>query len=68
MGVGPQTEDQWRLAEALALEKLHGDDAPGFIAERIGSLAVAGDYAGVERMHEIASAFEKLMTRWRPLN
>jgi hypothetical protein len=28
----------WRLAEALAIQKRHGDEAPRWIAERLGAL------------------------------
>ena len=42
------TPDQERWAEALAVERMHGDDSPRFIAERIGELAIAGDWKGVE--------------------
>ena len=57
------TPDQFRWAEALALEKLHGDAAPRFVAERIGALALAGDVAGVERLRQIADRLEALMCR-----
>lgn len=55
------TADQERLAEALAVQRLHGPDGPRWIAERIGSLAVAGDAAGVERFRAIAAAYERLL-------
>lgn len=53
------TPDQFCWAEALSLEKLHGDAAPHFVAERIGALALAGDAAGVERFLQL----EALMCR-----
>jgi hypothetical protein len=59
---GPRTEDEWRWAEALALEKLHGSDAPRWIAERIGTLALAGDESGVERLQEIAQRLDQMLT------
>lgn len=51
----------WRLAEALAIQKQHGDDAPRWIAERIGALALAGDAEGVERLKAIAVRLSDLM-------
>lgn len=51
----------WRLAEALAIQKLHGDDAPRWIAERIGALALAGDADGVARFQAIAGRMDELM-------
>lgn len=58
---GPFTDDQWRWAEALAIEKAHGARAAVFVAERIGALAVAGDEAGVERMKQIATRLDQLL-------
>jgi hypothetical protein len=57
------TPDQFRWAEALALEKLHGDAAPHFVAERIGALTLAGDAAGVERLSQIADRLDALTCR-----
>ena len=54
------TPDQERWAEALAIEKMKGADAPVFIAERIGALALAGDAAGVERFRAIAARYAQL--------
>lgn len=54
------TPDQERWAEALAIERLHGDRAPVWIAERIGALALAGDAAGVERFRQIAKRLDEL--------
>jgi hypothetical protein len=51
----------WRLAEALQIQKLYGEDAARWIAERIGALAIAGDAAGVERLTEIAARLETLL-------
>ena len=59
------TPDQERWAEALAIERLHGDRAPVWIAERIGALALAGDAAGVERFREIAKRMEELRRHGR---
>ncbi len=54
------TPDQERWAEALAIERLHGDRAPVWVAERIGALALAGDAAGVERFQQIAKRLGEL--------
>jgi hypothetical protein len=55
--------DQFRWAEALALKTLHGDAAPRFVAERIGTLALTNDTARVERLRRIAGRIEALMCR-----
>ena len=60
------TPDQERWAEALAVEKQHGSDAPRWIAERIGALASAGDTVGIERFREIAARLDQLLPRPRP--
>ncbi|MGN6538029.1 MAG: DUF6961 family protein [Mesorhizobium sp.] len=52
--------DQERWAEALAVERQHGDDAPRLIAERIGELALVGDMDGVLRWREIASKLDEI--------
>jgi len=57
------TPDQFRWAEALALENLYGDAALRFVAERIRALALSGDTAGVERLRRIADRLEALMYR-----
>ena len=54
------TPDQERWAEALAIEKMHGERAPMWIAERLGALALEGNYAGIERMMEIAERLDQL--------
>ena len=53
----PETE---RWAEALAVERMHGDGASAFIAERVATLARAGDGAGVTRWLEIAACLDGL--------
>lgn len=55
----------WRLAEALAIQKRYGDSAPRWIAERLGALALAGDVEGVERFKAIAARLNDLMTASR---
>lgn len=54
------TPDQERWFEALAIERRYGADAPRWIAERIGALALAGDRAGVERMKLLAGLLDQL--------
>lgn len=51
----------WRLAEAWAIQRLHGDGAPRWVAERIGALALAGDADGVARFQAIAARIDELM-------
>lgn len=59
------TDDQFRWAEALQIEKMHGADAPRWIAGRIAALAVAGDAAGVERFLAIAERMDQLIAGTR---
>lgn len=51
----------WRMAEALAIQKLHGDDAASWTAERVDALALAGDAAAVERFTAIAGRLDDLL-------
>ena len=55
------TPDQEHWAEALAIERLHGADAPRWIAERIGALVLAGDNAGIMRFREIATRYDQML-------
>lgn len=55
------TELDWRLAEALQVQKMHGDRAPLWIANRIGELIEAGDNDGAKRWLEIATVLSELM-------
>lgn len=57
------TPDQFHWAEALALEKLHGDAAPPFVGEGIGALTLAGDAVGVEQLSQIADGLDALICR-----
>lgn len=57
------TPDQERWAEALAIERLHGERAALWIAERIGALALAGDADGVVRFKQIAAKLETLQCK-----
>jgi hypothetical protein len=50
-----------RWAEALAVERQHGPDAEQFIPERVRTLALAGDEAGVMRWLDIATRLDQLL-------
>jgi hypothetical protein len=50
-----------RWAEALAVERQHGPDAGQFIAERVRTLAQAGEEAGVTRWLDIATRLDQLL-------
>ena len=52
----------WRLAEVLAIHRLHGADAALWLAERRAMLMLAGDAAGTERFGEIAVRLEEILT------
>ncbi|TPG43634.1 hypothetical protein EAH79_02190 [Sphingomonas koreensis] len=54
------TPEEERWAEALSVERRHGGDAARFIAERIGTLALKGDAAGVARWREIAVRLDRM--------
>lgn len=54
------TSEHERWAEALQVERQHGDEAPVFVATRIGVLAAVGDEAGVQRWREIAARLDQL--------
>lgn len=51
----------FRMAKALAIQKMLGEHGPRWIPERIGSLAIAGDTAGVERFQQIAACYQQLI-------
>ena len=55
------TPEQERWAEALFVQRVHGERAPLHVAERIGALALAGDANGVERWREIARHLDQLI-------
>lgn len=47
------TEDKWRWAEALQIEKWKGQDARAYVDERIATLGGDGDAAGAERFRAV---------------
>ena len=57
----PSTAIHYREAEAFMVWKAHGERAPVHVAERIGTLALAGDAAGVDRWKAIAASLDGLM-------
>ncbi|EXS68245.1 MULTISPECIES: DUF6961 family protein [unclassified Sphingobium] len=48
-------------AEALAVERQHGANTSDFIAERVRTLALAGDQAGVARWLDVATRLDQLL-------
>ncbi|SNS95665.1 hypothetical protein SAMN06295912_12628 [Sphingomonas laterariae] len=62
------TTDRERFAEALAIDKLHGDRARLFVAQRIGAFALAGDAGGVTRFNAIACRLDVLIAAGRLAN
>lgn len=55
-----ETAEQERWAEALAVERAHGEHARQHIAERVRTLALAGDDQGVRRWREIEARLDRL--------
>lgn len=49
-----------RWIEALTIERIHGDDAPKWVAERIGALVLEGDMDGIARFKEVAARLDQL--------
>lgn len=54
------TPERELWACALHVEREHRDRAPEFIAERVRTLATAGDLLGVKRWQAIAEKFDQL--------
>lgn len=54
------TDEQHLWACALEIERQHGTDAEAVVAERMGALAIAGDWAGVARWKAIATRLNQL--------
>jgi len=55
-----------RWAEALAIERIHGDSARDWLIKRITQLGADGDEAGVARFMEIIDRLDKLAERRTP--
>ncbi|WP_425506463.1 DUF6961 family protein [Sphingomonas xinjiangensis] len=53
------TGEEEPLAEALAVESMHGDDAPDHVYERVKAPAEAGDMAGVKRWMQIGDRLDR---------
>jgi len=60
--------EQERLAEAIAVERVHGDHANEHVNERVNALAEAGDMAGMKRWTEIGEWLERLRRPGGPAN
>jgi hypothetical protein len=60
------TVDEERWAEALTIERIHGDGAVDWIVERMVDLASCGDDAGVARFMEIIDRLDKLQASGAP--
>jgi len=54
----PSDRELW--ACALHIERVHSKHAPAVVAERIGTLALAGDEEGVATWKRIAKRLDKL--------
>ncbi len=50
----------WRLAEALAIQRWQGAGARRWLDGRVAALADAGDQAGVERLSAIRVRLDEL--------
>jgi hypothetical protein len=57
------TPDEERWAEALAIERIHGDAAHEWVIDRITELATDGDRDGVARFLEIIDRLDQLRER-----
>jgi hypothetical protein len=57
------TPERELWACALLVEREHGDGADAYIAERVTTLARAGDIAGLERWQAIADKLDRLRDR-----
>lgn len=61
------TPDQERWAEALQVEKQHGENAALFIISRLQALVAAGDAAGMRRWADIALRYLELVRKGEKL-
>lgn len=57
-GVAASDRDLWELT--LKVERDHGDDAPRYIAERIGAAAAEGDQIGIDLWKAVATRLDQL--------
>ena len=57
----PKNEDEWRWAEALAIDRLHGPNATHWVAAGTGALTLAGDTVGLRRFREIARRLDLML-------
>lgn len=60
--------DEERLAEALAVERIHGERAADHVYDRAKALAEAGDMDGVRRWMEIGDWLDRLQQPDGPTN
>jgi hypothetical protein len=58
-----RSTDEERWAEALAIERIHGDSAHSWVIDRITQLGADRDHAGVARFMEIIDRLDKLAER-----
>ena len=56
------TPEQERWSEAAAVLRMYGNFAPKHVAERVASLAIVGEPAGVDRWMEIARRLDQMLT------
>lgn len=54
------TAERERWAEALAVDRQYGKQAPTHVAERIAALALEDDEDGVNRWMQIAARLDQL--------
>lgn len=57
---GGLTREHERWAEILVVERQHGQMVPAVIEERIRTLSLAGDEAGVLRWRDLAARYDQL--------
>jgi hypothetical protein len=55
------TPDEELWGAALAILRIHGDGARIYVVERLGTLALAGDFDGVAVWQGIAARMEELI-------
>jgi hypothetical protein len=61
-----KTLDEERWAEALTIERTHGESAHDWVIDRITQLGADGDVAGVARFMEIIDRLDKLQEHGAP--